>query len=87
MLPAVQISGVTSPEPVHVDMGLHPEVPITAFFGLIHCRAALNVLVGTFAHHQTFLCKVPVDGVEDLARSAFSSKQMTKLQQRRCVQR
>ena len=67
-------------------------MPVVALLRLVHFRVALLVLVlrrwggsdqrcvddGAFAHHQTLLGQMPVDGLENLAREAIRLQQMAK---------
>ena len=84
---------------IHANVGLHAEMPLVAFFGLVHFGVALFVLVlgrtrcgnqggingAALFEQQPFVGQAGVDGGQDLLGNLVCFKQMAKAQNRDTV--
>ena len=79
---------------IHTDMGLHAEVPLIAFLGLVHFRVALAVLVlgrtrrmnqrgiddGALAQRQAAITQIAIDHAQNPRRQLVFFQQATEVE-------
>ncbi|MCY1543324.1 hypothetical protein D9M68_791370 [compost metagenome] len=86
---------------IHADVGLHAEVPLVAFLGLMHVRIALAFAIlgrgrrgdqrgiddGAFLEQQTPAGQMLVDRFKQRPRQLMGFQQPAESQQRRSIRR